>query len=149
MNEVARVGGVFNDDHLQAPFESTSDYFNNVGQQNLDHLIKQPNSIDDADDARRKYTNRRLFQAITPSYISKEHEYVFTLFCDDFRPSNFILDDDLKLWWIDLEWTYAAPYQMLYSPPRWLVLRNPCRWSEVPGLVDLFKAKFEIFHGYW
>lgn len=107
----------------------------------------QHNSVDDADDARRKYINRRLFQAITPSYISKEHNSVFTLFCDDFRPSNFILDDDLKLWWMDLEWTYAAPYQMLYSPPRWLLLRNPCRWSEMPGLMDLFKVKFEIFHG--
>jgi len=147
MNEVARIGGVVNDDHLKAPFESTSDYFNHVGQQNLDHLLKQRNSVDDADDARRKYINRRLFQAITPSYISKEHNYIFTLFCDDFRPSNFILDDDLKLWWIDLEWTYAAPYQMLYSPPRWLLLRNPCRWSETPGLMDLFKVKFEIFHG--
>ncbi|KAG4437463.1 hypothetical protein IFR05_007068 [Cadophora sp. M221] len=112
MNEVARVGGVFNDE-----------------------------------DARRKYTNCRHFQAITSSYISKEHDHVFTLFCDDFRPSNFLLDDDLKLWWIDLEWTYAAPYQMLYSPPHWLVLRSPCRWSEIPGLMDLFKAKFEIFHG--
>ncbi|PVH71816.1 hypothetical protein DL98DRAFT_520862 [Cadophora sp. DSE1049] len=147
MNEVARVGGVVNDDYLKAPFESTSDYFNHVGQQNLDHLLKQRNSVDDADDARRKYINRRLFQAITSRYISKEHNYVFTLFCDEFRPSNFILDDDLKLWWIDLEWTYAAPYQMLYSPPRWLLLRNPCRWSEIPGLMDLFKVKFETFHG--
>ncbi|KAH8763830.1 hypothetical protein BGZ57DRAFT_768619 [Hyaloscypha finlandica] len=149
MNEVARVGGVVNDDHLKAPFESTSDYFNHVGQQNLDHLLKQRNSIDDADDACRKYINRRLFQAITPSYISKEHNYVFTLFCDDFRPSNFILDGDLKLWWIDLEWTYAAPYQMLYSPPRWLLLRNRCRWSEIPGLMDLFKSsasELEIQH---
>ncbi|TAQ91380.1 hypothetical protein B7494_g338 [Chlorociboria aeruginascens] len=143
MNEVARVGGVVNN----APFESTSDYFNHIGRQNLDHLLKQRNSIDDADDARRKYINRHLFQAITPSYISKEHNYIFTLFCDDFRPSNFILDNDLKLWWIDLEWTYAAPYQMLYSPPRWLLLRNPCRWSDIPDVMDLFKVKFEIFHG--
>ncbi|KAK0101218.1 hypothetical protein ONS95_012799 [Cadophora gregata] len=147
MNEVARVGGVINGDHLKAPFESTSDFFSHVGQQNLEHLLKQRNSVDDADDARRKYTNRRLFQTITPSYISKDHNDVFTLFCDDFRPSNFILDDDLKLWWIDLEWTYAAPYQMLYSPPRWLLLRNPCRWSEIPGFMDLFKSKFETFHG--
>ncbi|KAG9235339.1 hypothetical protein BJ875DRAFT_399272 [Amylocarpus encephaloides] len=146
MNEVARVGGVVNDDHLKAPFESTGDYLNHVGQQNLDHLLKQRNSIDDADDARRKYINRHLFQAMTPSYISKEHNYVFTIFCDDFRASNFILDDDLKLWWVDLEWTYAAPYKMLYSPPRWLLLQNPCRWSKIPGLMDLFKVKFEIFH---
>jgi hypothetical protein len=68
------------------------------------------------------------------------------MLCDDFRPSNFLVDNDLKLWWIDLEWTYAAPYQMLYSPPRWLLLWNPCRWAEIPGLMDSFKLKFEIFH---
>ena len=35
---------------------------------------------------------------------------------------------------------------MLYSPPRWLLLQNPCRWSEIPGLMHLFNVKFEIFH---
>lgn len=112
-------------DRLRAPFESTGDFFNHIGQQNLDHLLKQRNSIDDADDARLKFISRRLVQVTTSKYISKEHDDLFALFCDDFRPSNFILDDEVKIWRIDLEWTYAAPYQTSIRPHACLYFVTP------------------------
>ncbi|KAH9204717.1 hypothetical protein DL95DRAFT_318904, partial [Leptodontidium sp. 2 PMI_412] len=78
MNEVARVGGVINNSKpVQAPFKSTSDYFNHVRHQNLGHLLKQRNSVDDSNNARRKYINRRLFQAMTPS---QRFDKLFKLF---------------------------------------------------------------------
>jgi len=165
MNEVVRFGGVAIDgmssiflsgssvahksslDHLEPSFTSSAEYFNHVAQQTADHLEKQRNSIDGPYDARRRFKHRHRFQAMTATYVDEAHSHgPFTLSCDDFRPANFILDANGKIWWIDLEWTYAAPYQMLYSPPRWLLLGSPCRWPEIPGFTDLFEPKFELFH---
>ena len=132
---------------MEPSFTNTADYFNHVAQQAFDHLQKQRNSIDAPYDARRRYKHRRRFQAMTATYVDEAHNNgPFTLSCDDFKPGNFILDPNGKIWWIDLEWTYAAPYQMLYSPPRWLLLGSPCRWAETPGFADLFEPKFELFH---
>lgn len=30
---------------------------------------------------------------------------------------------------LDWEWAYAAPFQMLYSPPRWLMIKKPLSWE--------------------
>jgi hypothetical protein len=30
---------------------------------------------------------------------------------------------------IDWEWTYAGPYQFLFSPPSWLILERPTSWT--------------------
>jgi aminoglycoside phosphotransferase (APT) family kinase protein len=57
-----------------------------------------------------------------PRFVSDKHNHgPFKLICDDFRFGNILVNNatDLKIVAVvDWEWAYAAPYQMLYSPPR-------------------------------
>lgn len=79
----------------------------------------------------------------------------FKLVCDDFRPGNILVDRNLRITAIcDWEWTYAAPYQQLYTAPRWLLLRAPEEWRfDEPydggeGEDDMLKAyakKLDLF----
>lgn len=41
--------------HRLAPYGTTTYYMQQLAQQNITHLYEQRNSIDNADDARRKY----------------------------------------------------------------------------------------------
>jgi hypothetical protein len=118
----------------------------NVAQQNITHLREQRNSVDDANDARCKYILRQRLKALTPYFVPKDYDSKsFKLLCDDFRPGNILINKDaLKIVAvIDWEWTYAAPYQFLFSPPSWLILANPTSWTN--RSEALYKAKFSIF----
>jgi hypothetical protein len=41
---------------------------------------------------------------------------------------------------MDWEWTYAGPYQFLFSPPPWLILENPTSWTT--SGESLYQTKF-------
>jgi hypothetical protein len=87
-----------------------------------------------------------------PRFVSDKHDHgPFKLICDDFRFGNILVNNvtDLKIVAVvDWEWAYAAPYQMLYSPPRWLLIKKPIRWddedSPVPYLSQ-YKSYFQKF----
>jgi len=105
----------------------------NLLQQNITHLHKQRNSIDDAADARRKFILRCRIEALVPYFTSKTHESgPFKLFCDDFRFGNVLIDEDTLEFTgvIDWEWTYTAPRQFLFSAPPWLILERPTSWTK-------------------
>lgn len=115
-------------------------------QQNVDHLHLQRNSIDDADDARRKHILRQQATAVFERFVSKEFDSgPFKLVCDDLRPHNVIVDPKTLeiVALIDLEWTYAASYQFLFSPPLWLILENPATWTSY-GIAS-YKKRLELF----
>ncbi|OAX76997.1 hypothetical protein ACJ72_08709, partial [Emergomyces africanus] len=58
------------------------------------------------------------------------------LFCDDFRPSNVIVNEDLNIRGvIDWEFCYAAPVEFAHCSPWWLLLAPPDDW--ISGL-DVF-----------
>jgi hypothetical protein len=69
-----------------------------------------------------------------PRFVSDKHDHgPFKLTCDDFRFGNILVNNvtDLKIVAVvDWEWAYAAPYQMLYSPPRWLLIKKLIRWDD-------------------
>ncbi|KAH6719332.1 hypothetical protein BKA61DRAFT_731786 [Leptodontidium sp. MPI-SDFR-AT-0119] len=49
---------------------------------------------------------------------------------------------------VDWEWAYAAPYQMLYSPPRWLLIKKPIRWNNEDSPITYlsqYKSYFQKF----
>lgn len=57
----------------------------------------------------------------------------FRLFYEDFQFGNILVSNaqDLKIVAVlDWEWAYAPPFQMLYSPPRWLLIKKPSNWSD-------------------
>lgn len=68
-----------------------------------------------------------------PRFVSDKYDHVpFKLICDDFRFGNILVNNaqDLKIVAVlDWEWSYAAPYQMLFSPPRWLLIKKPYDWT--------------------
>ncbi len=140
-------------DDVSRTFSSTTEYFHHVAEQDLRHLREQPNSIDNIDDARSKYTHCGIFKAITSHFVSKKHDRgPFKLVCDDMRFGNILVNNakDLKIVAVvDWEWAYAAPYQMLYSPPRWLLIKKPIHWDvdDLPHVSYLsqYKSQFQKF----
>lgn len=95
----------------------------------MQHLLGQPNSVDDMENAHRKYLHNKIFAAIIPCFINSMYDNgPFKLICDDLRFGNKLVNNaqDLKIVAVlDWEWAYAAPFQMLYSSPRWLLLKKP------------------------
>lgn len=95
------------------------------------HLCEQRNSVNDSDDARRKYILGKRDKT-APHFVPKDHDSgPFKLICDVFRPGNILFREDTLeiLAVMDWEWTYAGPYQFLFSPPPWLILENPTSWT--------------------
>jgi hypothetical protein len=139
--------------HVSRTFSSATEYFHHIAEQDLQHLHEQPNDIDDVDDARRKYLHCSIFKAIIPHFVSPKHDHgPFKLNCDDLRFGNILVNNakDLKIVAIlDWEWTYAAPYQMLCSPPRWLLIKKPIDWvvrdPPLESYFSQYKSYFEKF----
>ncbi|KAH9211485.1 kinase-like domain-containing protein [Leptodontidium sp. 2 PMI_412] len=146
MNEIERGGYVRVDDHLSEPLQTVTEYVDRLVQQNTTHLHEQRNSIDDVDDARHKYCLRQRVKSIAPHFVSNNYDSgPFKLICDDFRPGNILVKEDTLeiVAVVDWEWTYAGPYQFLFSPPSWLILENPTSWTSSDKAR--YQTKFLIF----
>lgn len=131
-------------------FSSTEEYFNYVTEQDMEHLYKQPTSVDNADDARAKYKFRHQLNALVSRFVAKEHNQRHArLVCDDFRSGNMIVNDEKELKIIavvDWEWAYVAPYQMFCSAPRWLLIKDPISWATPNGPeFDRYNLCLELF----
>lgn len=120
--------------HICETFSTATSYFQYVAKQDMQHLWDQPNSVDDMEDARRKYLHNKIFTALIPRFVDNQYDHgPFKLICDDFRFGNMLVNNarDLKIVAVlDWEWAYTAPFQMLYSPPRWLLLKRPFDWED-------------------
>ncbi|KAL4956341.1 hypothetical protein BDW69DRAFT_203338 [Aspergillus filifer] len=135
INEIESHGGVRVGGPVSQTFSSATSYFDDLSEQDMQHLLEQPNSVDHMEDARRKFLYNRRFKIILPFGVDGRHDRgPFKLVCDGFRFSNLLVNNaqDLKVVAVlDWEWSYAAPFQMLYSPPRWLLLKKPFDWNDV------------------
>ncbi|EAU35230.1 conserved hypothetical protein [Aspergillus terreus NIH2624] len=71
----------------------------------------------------------------------------FKLWCDDFRPANVLLNEDMRIARVvDWEFTYAAPVEFSYAPPWWLLIERPEYWSK--GIEDwtrVFDRRLKTF----
>ncbi|KAH8804852.1 hypothetical protein F5884DRAFT_797440 [Xylogone sp. PMI_703] len=124
-------------------FESASSYFDALANLSLVRLSVQRNDvITSAEDCRYKYVARHLLRKII-----SEHRFPstpitgpnpFKLFCDDFRPTNVLVNENDEIAGvIDWEFTYAAPAEFIYSPPWWLLIEPPEEWPH--GILDWSK----------
>ncbi|KAF2756790.1 hypothetical protein EJ05DRAFT_539672 [Pseudovirgaria hyperparasitica] len=150
MQEIEAHGGVKVGGNRSTTFPSARDYFDYVAEQDMEHLCEQPSSVDNDDDARAKFRFRHHFNAIIPRFVADEYNQTgFRLMCDDFRYGNMIVNNakDLKIIAvIDWEWTYAAPYQMFCSAPRWFLIKPPMFWTAPNGSeYERYNACLEIF----
>ncbi|KAJ5614778.1 hypothetical protein N7528_008432 [Penicillium herquei] len=151
MNELVRVG-TLPQSKLPAPnttYKTASSYVKALASLNIQHLIYQRNDpIESAGDCRRKFVARQLFYKLAKDKrLTKFEDGPFKLWCDDLRPANILLNNDLQIVGVvDWEFTYAAPAEFSYAPPWWLLIETPESWEK--GLDDwtkIFDYRLETF----
>ncbi|KAJ5790769.1 uncharacterized protein N7518_007780 [Penicillium psychrosexuale] len=153
MNELVRLGGLPRSKlpDLHTTFDTSSSYIETLAELNINHLVHQRNdSVQSADDCRRKFVARQLFRKLardkrlTNPLLEKGP---FKLWCDDLRPANVLLKEDMHIAGVvDWEFTYAAPTEFSYAPPWWLLIEKPEDWPK--GLDDWtrsFDARLKTF----
>ncbi|KAB8252945.1 hypothetical protein BDV35DRAFT_375407 [Aspergillus flavus] len=100
------------------------------------HLVTQRNdAVDSEQDCRSRYVARRLFCKLAAESRLNSHttsnSLPFKLFCDDLRPTNILLDDNMKIIAvIDWEFTYTAPAEFASMPP----------WTYQPHLESFLRV---------
>ncbi|GKZ24438.1 hypothetical protein AbraIFM66951_010470 [Aspergillus brasiliensis] len=153
MNTLVQLGSLPRSKLPVMTFDSTASYFETLAELHLAHLTNQRNdAIDSADDCRRKLVARYLFRK-----LAREHRLTqplaaldkgpFKLWCDDLRPANILLSEELKIVGVvDWEFTYAAPVEFSFAPPWWLLIEKPEYWPR--GLDDWcteYRRRLPIF----
>ncbi|KAI3331425.1 hypothetical protein HD806DRAFT_518450 [Xylariaceae sp. AK1471] len=130
-------------------YSSTTEYFHHIVDQDLEQLHMQPNSVDDAEDARDKFIYWNVMKALIARHVLPSRDNgPFKFMCDDFQPTNMIVNNeqDLKIIAvIDWEWSYAAPAQMVHSTPSWLLIESPNAWPSVDKRLARFNKNLELF----
>ncbi|KAJ5587618.1 uncharacterized protein N7459_003383 [Penicillium hispanicum] len=141
MNELVRLGTLPRSKlpSLDGTFNTASSYIETLAQLNIQHLLHQRNdAVHSADDCRRKFVARQLFYKLARDKKLSLPDYEngpFKLWCDDFRPANVLLNEDMHIAGVvDWEFTYAAPVEFSYAPPWWLLIEKPEYWSR--GIED-------------
>lgn len=141
MNELVRLGTLPRSKlpPLEAPFRTASSYIEALAQLNIQHLLYQRNdAVQSADDCRRRFVARQLFYKVARDKklcLPNCENGPFKLWCDDFRPVNILLNENMHIAGVvDWEFTYAGPVEFTYAPPWWLLIEKPEYWSE--GIED-------------
>ncbi|KNG88819.1 hypothetical protein ANOM_002487 [Aspergillus nomiae NRRL 13137] len=95
MNELMASANLPEEVFPSHTFRSATDYFQALATQHLFHLrLQQRNAVIDEDDCRKKFNARCLFLNIAKNLCVEYPEGPFRLYCDDFRPSNVLIDLD-------------------------------------------------------
>lgn len=153
MNELVRLGGLPRSQlpDLHTTFNTTYSYLEALADLNIKHLIYQRNeAVESADDCRRKFVARKLFhnlareKRLTNPSLDKGP---FKIWCDDLRPANVLLDENLQIVGVvDWEFKYAAPAEFSHSPPWWLLIEKPEYWSKgIDDWTKVFDSRIKTF----
>lgn len=153
MNELVRVGTHPRAKLLPAnqTFQSASSYFNSLADRHFEHLTHQRNdAVDSADDCRRRYTARCLFRKLAREgrlTNSSTDQGPFKIWCDDLRPSNVLVNEELQIVGVvDWEFTYAAPVEFSHAPPWWLLLEQPEYWPDgIEAWTEVYETRLQTF----
>lgn len=152
-NELVRLGALPRSKLPRAneTFQSTSSYFNALADLHLEHLTHQRNdAVDSADDCRRRYIARALFRKLAREgrfTTSSTNLGPFTTWCDDLRPSNVLINEDLQIVGVvDWEFTYAAQVEFSHAPPWWLLLEQPEYWPDgIEAWAEVYESRLQTF----
>ncbi|KAI1822490.1 phosphotransferase family protein [Xylaria intraflava] len=139
------------------PYSTPEEWYSALADMHLAQLTFQHNdAVEDETDAREKYVARQLFRqlasdgSLTSGMDLKKddnNQSVFPIFSPDLRPSNVLIDKDLRVVGvIDWEFAYAAPAQFSFDPPWWLILKTPDIWpSGYGGWMKAYEPRLGIF----
>jgi hypothetical protein len=133
-------------DHARVPpcvlpsktFSTANEWYSALADMHLAQLVFQHNdAVEDEDDARDKYVARQLFRKLAAEGRlvagltgHSEPDCTFRLWSEDLRPSNVLIDRDLRVVAVvDWEFAYVAPSQFTFDPPWWLLLGEPDWWE--------------------
>ncbi|CDM31542.1 hypothetical protein DTO013E5_2174 [Penicillium roqueforti] len=134
-NELVRPGSLPQSElpSYETIFTSASSYFEALAELHIANLIHQRNDvIESADDRRRKFIGRYLFRKLaregklTKRWVAFDTG-LFKIWCDDFRPTNVLVNNDSKV-------TVVVDWEFTYAPPWWLLIETPEYWPQ--GLED-------------
>lgn len=151
MNELVRTGTLPRSKLPSSTFETSSDYLDRLAQLHIDHLVHQRNdAIESKTDCQRKYTVRKLFQKLASEkkLLSDKYEKgPFKFWCDDLRPSNILLNDNLDIVAvINWEFSYAAPSDFAFAPPWWLLIEQPEYWDDdLDDWIEKYERRLTTF----
>lgn len=132
------------------PYYSTAtEWYSALADMHMTQLVFQHNdAVDDEEDARDKYVARLLFRRLAAEgrlaaasgageadaregRRGGREEAAFRIFSEDLRPSNVLIDKDLRVVGVlDWEFVYSVPSEFSFDPPWWLILRAPDDWPE-------------------
>lgn len=103
MNTLVQLGSLPQSKLPTTTFDTTSSYFEALAELHISHLINQRNdAINLSEDCRRKLIARYLFRKLAKDHrLTKQmtsfDKGPFKLWCDDFRPTDILLNNDLKI----------------------------------------------------
>lgn len=81
------------------------------------------------------------------SYLTNTDNGPFKIWCDDLRPPNVLINENLQIVGVvDWEFTYAAPAEFSCTPPWWLLLEQPEYWSDgIEAWIEVFEKRPQTF----
>lgn len=141
-------------------YSTATEWYAALADMHLTQLVFQHNdAVEDEEDARDKYVARQLFRRLAAQgrlefeVDAKEDrqnvdEAAFRVFSEDLRPSNVLIDKDLRVVGvIDWEFAYIAPSQFSFDPPWWLLLKAPDEWSDggYVSWMETYEPRLETF----
>ncbi|WEW60187.1 hypothetical protein PRK78_005672 [Emydomyces testavorans] len=151
MNELSTLGNIPSHAFPESTctFESARDYFSSLASQHMSHFLLQRNDVcTDEADCRKKYVARCLLRKLIQNMEFEFNRGPFRLFCDDFRPSNVLVNVE-KICIsaaIDWEFTYVAPAEFSYVAPWWLLLQGPEDWeSDLRKFLTRYTPRLHLF----
>lgn len=152
-------------------YGTADEWYVELAKMHLAQLEFQHNDlVTTADDCRNKYIARQLFFKLAKQNrlsifgfaedrwsAQSKHQILslpapsgtdaFRLWCDDFRPSNILLDKtDNTVATIDWEFAYAALTQIFLDPPWWLLLNVPEIWhTDIDDWTGIFELRLRTW----
>jgi len=132
-------------------YASTDEWYSALADMHLAQLAFQRNdAVEDEDDARDKYVARQLFRKLAADKRlapNSASDTGFTLFSEDLRPANILLDENLRIAGvIDWEFAYAAPAEFSFDPPWWLLLEEPDSWEGgYSAWMEAYEPRLQTF----
>ncbi len=129
-------------------FETTTEYFQHLHEQQWEQVDQQPNSVYGRYTAQAEYADSQVLKSMIPHFVEPDYDQgPFKLVCDDLGMPNVLFrsEEDLTpVGVVDWEWSYVGPAQLAGSAPWWLLQARAIDWdtAEDDETVDEATSRF-------